>query len=111
MLLVSCAFNTDFFPADAGIVCLAVLTTHLKRQAMRSAFPDLFHAQPDMPFQLVTMLNPAVLRAKGVPVCTTLQESGNFVITFPRSYHGGFNHEAFTVASKSFEPRHFASDF
>ncbi|EFJ33669.1 hypothetical protein SELMODRAFT_406377 [Selaginella moellendorffii] len=84
---------------NAGIVCLAVLTTHLKRQAMRSAFPDLFHAQPDMPFQLVTMLNPAVLRAKGVPVCTTLQESGNFVITFPRSYHGGFNHGETVIAS------------
>eukprot|EP01018_Ginkgo_biloba_P033354 Gb_26073 [translate_table: standard] len=60
-------------------------------QVMRKAFPDLFEAQPDLLFQLVTMLNPTVLKGSGVPVYTTLQEPGNFVITFPRSFHGGFN--------------------
>ncbi|XP_057817430.2 lysine-specific demethylase JMJ17 isoform X1 [Cryptomeria japonica] len=60
-------------------------------QVMRKTFPDLFEAQPDLLFQLVTMLNPTVLKRNGVPVFTTLQESGNFVITFPRSFHGGFN--------------------
>ncbi|XP_057525455.1 lysine-specific demethylase JMJ17 isoform X2 [Amaranthus tricolor] len=58
---------------------------------MRSCLPDLFDAQPDLLFQLVTMLNPSVLQENGVPVYTVLQEPGNFVITFPRSYHGGFN--------------------
>lgn len=60
-------------------------------QVMRKTFPDLFEAQPDLLFQLVTMLNPSVLKGSGVPVYTTLQEPGNFVITFPRSFHGGFN--------------------
>ncbi|KAI5070351.1 hypothetical protein GOP47_0014694 [Adiantum capillus-veneris] len=60
-------------------------------QVMHKTFPDLFEAQPDLLFQLVTMLNPKVLRENDVPVCTTIQERGNFVITFPRSYHGGFN--------------------
>ncbi|XP_027329808.1 lysine-specific demethylase 5B isoform X2 [Abrus precatorius] len=58
---------------------------------MRSSLPDLFDAQPDLLFQLVTMLNPSVLQENGVPVYSILQEPGNFVITFPRSYHGGFN--------------------
>lgn len=61
-------------------------------QIMHKTFPDLFEAQPDLLFQLVTMLNPKVLCDNDVPVCTTIQERGNFVITFPRSYHGGFNH-------------------
>ncbi|EFJ09775.1 hypothetical protein SELMODRAFT_955, partial [Selaginella moellendorffii] len=73
-------------------------------EVMRSTFPDLFHAQPDLLFQLVTMLNPAVLRDKGVPVCTTLQEPGNFVITFPRSYHGGFNHGFNCAEAVNFAP-------
>ncbi|CAJ2650651.1 unnamed protein product [Trifolium pratense] len=60
-------------------------------KVMRSSLPDLFDAQPDLLFQLVTMLNPSVLQENGVPVFSTLQEPGNFVITFPRSYHGGFN--------------------
>ncbi|MCO5554837.1 hypothetical protein L7F22_008372 [Adiantum nelumboides] len=60
-------------------------------QVMHKTFPDLFEAQPDLLFQLVTMLNPKVLCENDVPVYTTIQERGNFVITFPRSYHGGFN--------------------
>ncbi|KAL2348037.1 hypothetical protein Fmac_002037 [Flemingia macrophylla] len=60
-------------------------------EVMRSSLPDLFDAQPDLLFQLVTMLNPSVLQENGVPVYSILQEPGNFVITFPRSYHGGFN--------------------
>ncbi|KAF9600058.1 hypothetical protein IFM89_002531 [Coptis chinensis] len=60
-------------------------------QVMRKSLPDLFDAQPDLLFQLVTMLNPTVLQENGVPVYTVLQEPGNFVITFPRSFHGGFN--------------------
>ncbi|KAL2936476.1 Lysine-specific demethylase 5B [Bienertia sinuspersici] len=60
-------------------------------KVMRNCLPDLFDAQPDLLFQLITMLNPSVLQENGVPVYSVLQEPGNFVITFPRSYHGGFN--------------------
>ncbi|KAL1556835.1 lysine-specific demethylase rbr-2-like isoform X1 [Salvia divinorum] len=64
---------------------------HAFEKVMRDSLPDLFEAQPDLLFQLVTMLNPSVLIEKGVPVYSIIQEPGNFVITFPRSYHGGFN--------------------
>ncbi|KAJ3672228.1 hypothetical protein LUZ60_006949 [Juncus effusus] len=60
-------------------------------QVMRKALPDLFDTQPDLLFQLVTMLNPSVFQENKVPVYKVIQEPGNFVITFPRSYHGGFN--------------------
>ncbi|KAK6130062.1 hypothetical protein DH2020_036189 [Rehmannia glutinosa] len=40
---------------------------------MRSSLPDLFEAQPDLLFQLVTMLNPSVLQEKGVPVYSIIQ--------------------------------------
>ncbi|XP_077241841.1 transcription factor jumonji (jmjC) domain-containing protein [Tasmannia lanceolata] len=64
---------------------------HAFEQVMRNTLPDLFEAQPDLLFQLVTMLNPSVLQESGVSVYGVLQEPGNFVITFPRSFHGGFN--------------------
>jgi histone demethylase JARID1 len=71
---------------------------------MQKAFPDLFEAQPDLLFQLVTMLNPEVVQDSGVPVCTTVQEPGHFVITFPRSYHGGFNHGFNCAEAVNFAP-------
>jgi histone demethylase JARID1 len=42
-------------------------------KVMQKAFPDLFEAQPDLLFQLVTMLSPEVVRDNGVPVCTAVQ--------------------------------------
>ncbi|KAK9819859.1 hypothetical protein WJX72_003401 [[Myrmecia] bisecta] len=59
--------------------------------AFKKALPDHFEKQPDLLFHLVTMLSPKILRQHGVPVYSTVQEEGQFVITFPNSYHGGFN--------------------
>ncbi|XAR70302.1 hypothetical protein NMG60_11027112 [Bertholletia excelsa] len=73
-------------------------------KVMRNSLPDLFDAQPDLLFQLVTMLNPSVLLENGVPVYTVLQEPGNFVITFPRSYHGGFNFGLNCAEAVNFAP-------
>ncbi|KAL3619294.1 hypothetical protein CASFOL_036864 [Castilleja foliolosa] len=73
-------------------------------KVMRSSLPDLFEAQPDLLFQLVTMLNPSVLQEKGVPVYSIIQEPGNFVITFPRSYHGGFNFGLNCAEAVNFAP-------
>ena len=53
--------------------------------------PDLCANQPDVLFHLVTMLSPRRLVKHGVPVHSCLQNAGEFVITFPNAYHGGFN--------------------
>nr|GEV73798.1 lysine-specific demethylase 5B [Tanacetum cinerariifolium] len=42
-------------------------------KVMRNSLPDLFDAQPDLLFQLVTMLNPSVLQENNVPVYSVLQ--------------------------------------
>ncbi|XP_077979102.1 lysine-specific demethylase 5A-like [Glandiceps talaboti] len=60
-------------------------------EVMKRAAPELFHAQPDLLHQLVTIINPNVLMNAGVPIVRTNQCAGEFVITFPRSYHAGFN--------------------
>ncbi|KAK7080654.1 Lysine-specific demethylase 5A [Halocaridina rubra] len=59
--------------------------------AMKTAAPELFQAQPDLLHQLVTIMNPNILMKSGVPIVRTNQHAGEFVITFPRSYHAGFN--------------------
>ncbi|KAI3455882.1 hypothetical protein Pfo_012545 [Paulownia fortunei] len=59
--------------------------------AMRKHLPDLFEEQPDLLNELVTQLSPSVLRSEGVPVYRAVQNSGEFVLTFPKAYHSGFN--------------------
>ena len=60
-------------------------------EVFRRYMPKQFELQPDLLFQLVTMLSPRILKASSVPVYRVVQEAGSFVITFPRAYHGGFN--------------------
>ncbi|XP_060765953.1 lysine (K)-specific demethylase 5Ba isoform X2 [Neoarius graeffei] len=58
---------------------------------MKKLAPELFETQPDLLHQLVTIMNPNVLMQHGVPIYRTNQCAGEFVITFPRAYHSGFN--------------------
>ncbi|KAK0291854.1 hypothetical protein LTR35_001282 [Friedmanniomyces endolithicus] len=78
-------------------------------EAMRDEVPELFETQPDLLFQLVTLARPDKLRKAGVRVYATDQHAGQFVITFPRAYHAGFNHgfnfnEAVNFAPYDWEP-------
>lgn len=61
-------------------------------EAMRSIVPELFQVQPDLLNQLVTTLNPNILMKANVPIYSIDQFAGEFIITFPRSYHMGFSH-------------------
>lgn len=77
--------------------------------AMREAVPELFEAQPDLLFQLVTLMPPEKLKKAGVRVYALDQRAGQFVITFPQAYHAGFNHgfnvnEAVNFAPVDWEP-------
>lgn len=78
-------------------------------QAMKQAVPELFEQQPDLLFQLVTLLPPDQLKKAGVNVYALDQRAGQFVITFPQAYHAGFNHgfnfnEAVNFAPSDWEP-------
>jgi histone demethylase JARID1 len=77
--------------------------------AMRDTIPELFEQQPDLLFQLVTLLQPDKLQKAGVRVYALDQRAGQMVITFPRAYHAGFNHgfnfnEAVNFAPSDWEP-------
>ncbi|CAO2167429.1 unnamed protein product [Urochloa humidicola] len=39
-----------------------------------------------------TVMSPEVLVRSGVPCCRLVQNAGEFVVTFPGSYHSGFSH-------------------
>ncbi|KAK6347123.1 hypothetical protein TWF696_007202 [Orbilia brochopaga] len=89
-----------------GIPCSDALKFE---NAMREAVPELFEQQPDLLFQLVTLLTPTALTKAGVKVYAIDQRAGQFVITFPQAYHAGFNHgfnfnEAVNFAPPDWEP-------
>lgn len=58
---------------------------------MEATWPELFEHNPDLMLQLVTMVDPRWLVSRGIPVFRARQREGQFVVTFPRAYHGGFN--------------------
>ncbi|XP_061530863.1 lysine-specific demethylase 5B-B isoform X2 [Phycodurus eques] len=60
-------------------------------EVMKKLAPELFESQPDLLHQLVTIMNPNTLMSHGVPIYRTNQCAGEFVVTFPRAYHSGFN--------------------
>ncbi|UZJ55481.1 hypothetical protein CBS101457_004801 [Exobasidium rhododendri] len=64
----------------------------LLESTIQAAAPDLFEQSPDLLFQLVTMMSPDKLQSQGVKVYACDQRANEFVITYPKAYHSGFNH-------------------
>ena len=60
--------------------------------AFRRALPAQVRAQPELLLQLVKLLSPRVLQRFNVPLFRTAQRKGDFIITFPGIYYGGFSH-------------------
>ena len=58
---------------------------------MRDSAPDLFKRQPDLLHQLVTLMSPLKLVEHGIPCVYADQNPNEFMITYPRVYHAGFN--------------------
>lgn len=66
-------------------------------ECMKKNAHELFEKSPDLLHHLVTIMNPAKFKKSGVPIYKINQNAGEFVITFPRAYHAGFN-EGFNFA-------------
>jgi len=71
---------------------------------MRSSASELFQYQPDLLHHIVTTMNPNVLQAHGISVHRLDQYAGEFILTFPRSYHAGFNHGFNLAEAVNFAP-------
>lgn len=61
-------------------------------KAMQKLVPEMFEHSPDLLGHLTTLVNPKRLVEQGVRVSACDQQAGEFVITFPKAYHAGFNH-------------------
>lgn len=46
---------------------------------------------PDLLHHITTMFSPRLLQQSEVPIYKLLQYPGEYVVTFPRAFHGGFS--------------------
>ena len=60
-------------------------------RAVKEKCSLLFKKDPNILFDVVTMVSPAYLKSQGINICKTLQREGEFIVTFPGSYHSGFS--------------------
>jgi hypothetical protein len=63
----------------------------------QSTFPDRFDRCRQFMRHKTCLLSPKRIKESGINVRKVLQKEGEFVITFPSSFHGGFNH-GFNIA-------------
>uniref|UniRef100_A0A0A9W3X8 [histone H3]-trimethyl-L-lysine(4) demethylase n=3 Tax=Lygus hesperus TaxID=30085 RepID=A0A0A9W3X8_LYGHE len=63
----------------------------LFEKVLKNVAPVLFDGQPDLLHDLSTTVNPNTLMKHGMKIFRTDQKAGEFVVTFPRAYHAGFN--------------------
>ncbi|VDD84943.1 unnamed protein product [Enterobius vermicularis] len=73
-------------------------------EVVNNLVPDLFQKHPDLLHHLTTMINPMILIENGIHVYTVHQEPGEFVITFPRAYHAGYNEGLNCAEAVNFAP-------
>eukprot|EP01091_Cochliopodium_minus_P021360 TRINITY_DN972_c0_g1_i2.p1 TRINITY_DN972_c0_g1~~TRINITY_DN972_c0_g1_i2.p1 ORF type:complete len:346 (-),score=89.58 TRINITY_DN972_c0_g1_i2:32-919(-) len=60
-------------------------------QIARKLLPELWKGNPVLFHQLVTMVHPADLIEEGLPIYKSHHNPGEFMITFPKAFHSGFN--------------------
>eukprot|EP00271_Cylindrocystis_brebissonii_P019715 TRINITY_DN6164_c0_g1_i1.p1 TRINITY_DN6164_c0_g1~~TRINITY_DN6164_c0_g1_i1.p1 ORF type:complete len:920 (-),score=242.64 TRINITY_DN6164_c0_g1_i1:272-3031(-) len=73
-------------------------------KAMRDEVAELFDTRPNLLHELVTALSPRSLLARRVEVFRVVQNPGEFVITFPKAYHAGFNQGFNCAEAVNFAP-------
>mmetsp|Transcript_19775 Transcript_19775/g.45544 ORF Transcript_19775/g.45544 Transcript_19775/m.45544 type:complete len:302 (-) Transcript_19775:797-1702(-) len=56
------------------------------------AFSQALENDPMLFVKKSAMVPPTMLLEHGVPVCRATQQPGQFVVTLPHAYHGGFSH-------------------
>lgn len=69
---------------------------------LQELFKDQYNECPAFLRHKMTVISPHILRKYSIPFNKITQEQGEFMITFPYSYHAGYNHGLNCAESTNF---------
>ncbi len=71
---------------------------------MKGFLREVFNQMPDLLHHMTNQFHPVLLQQAGVPVFKARQEPGQFIVTFPKSFHAGFNYGYNVAEAVNFSP-------
>lgn len=101
-------YSINYLHHGAPKAWYSIAPEHGKRfeRLAASFFPYSFNTCRAFLRHKTTLISPQVLKKYSIPFSKCTQNEGEFMITFPYSYHSGYNH-GFNIA----EATNFASDY
>lgn len=87
-------FSTSYlhFGKEKQWYCVPSFAKSKFDEVIRELLPKEAKECIDFVKHKTTMIHPEILMEHGVPIYTSIQKPGEFMVTFPASYHSGFNH-------------------
>lgn len=86
-------FSVNYMHAGAGKLWYGVPSheADAMERAIQEAHPAAFAKTADVLHHVTLMMSPAALAERGIKVRRTVQHAGEFIVTYPRSFHAGFS--------------------
>lgn len=86
-------YSINYMHEGAGKIWYSISPEHRDKfeKVANKKFKDLRKEDPNFLLNINSMISPDYLTKNGVPVTSTHQKPGEFILTFPAGYHAGFS--------------------
>ncbi len=86
-------YSLNYLHFGAPKFWYSIAPCHRKRfeTLLHGRFPELYSSCPEFLRHKEFLVSPTILQQNGIPFYRSMQYPGEFVVTYPGSYHSGFN--------------------
>jgi [histone H3]-trimethyl-L-lysine9/36 demethylase len=86
-------YSLNYLHFGAPKFWYSISPSHRKRfeTLLQGRFPELFRSCAEFLRHKELLVSPTILQQNGIPCYRTMQYPGEFIVTYPGSYHSGFN--------------------
>lgn len=85
------SINYHHFGEPKVWYCASRFSASKLEEVYKAKARDLYTQDRDLMHHITTTISPTILQENGVEIYRAVQNAGEFIITFPRGYHAGFN--------------------